>query len=167
MDRHQIASLKQRLKSEYEKNLEAIERVEKLLAVTSDPQVQQHQPVIAEVADVQAPAPTAPTLSGEVENWFRWFPDQTWTVKRLVEKMRERAFEFTSEDPHKSVHTAVWRLEKNGVIRTVVRGVGRRPSTYQLAPNAQNRRDDAQPIANGAPTPQVLRHGAPVPVNLR
>ncbi len=164
MDRQQIASLKQRLKSEYEKNLEAIERVERLLAETSDEQVEQPRPVIAEV--VREPAPTTPTLSGEVENWFRWFPDQTWTVTRLVEKMRERSFEFTSEDPHKSVHTAVWRLEKSGVIRTVARGMGRRPSIYQLASSVQNLRDDTQHIGNGAPTPQVP-HGAPVPPHLR
>ena len=86
MDRQQIASLKQRLKSEYEKNLEAIERVERLLAETSDEQVEQPRPVIAEV--VREPAPTTPTLSGEVENWFRWFPDQTWKIGRA--SCRER-----------------------------------------------------------------------------
>lgn len=134
MDRQQIAFLKQQLKTEYEKNLEAIERVEKLLTATSGEQMER-RPSVSGIAPkaVQTQESSTPTLIGEVENWFRWLPDQTWTVKQLVEKMREKAFEFTSDEPQKSVQTAVWRLEKNGVIRTVVRGAGRRPSTYRLA----------------------------------
>jgi hypothetical protein len=128
MTKEEIAKLKTFLASEYERNIEAIERVEKLLLATS---TSDSQPLPVPVSEVVQSEET-PTLIGAVEHLFRLSPDQRLTITQLLEKLLEQHFAFGSSDRHKSVHTAVWRLQKGGIIRTVVQGKGRKPSTYQL-----------------------------------
>ena len=148
---------KARLKKEHDArtkehlaDMAALARVERLLAESVP------SPTGAEQQD------NAQTIIGMVESLFLWYPNQTFTVAELVQKLRERNFEFTG-DARKSVHTAVWRLAGNGVIRTVTKGKGRTGSTYQ---RVQNQMPGAPP--NGAPTPEMdMKHGAPVPTNLR
>jgi hypothetical protein len=132
LNRQAVAALKARLKAEYDQDMAAIERVERLLGDVGA------TAAIASPASAppteQREAPTAETMIGAVERWFRWFPDKAFTVNEVVDKLREQQhITFTATDPHKSVHAAIWKLQKHHVLRTVLRGKGRKPSTYMLA----------------------------------
>jgi hypothetical protein len=165
MNQAEVAALKERLKKEYEENVAAIERVEKLLAsgaTVESPTVAPSASPMATNAD--GPQDT-PTTIRAVEQWFRAVPNRTFTVEQLLKNLNDQQFKFESINPRKSVHTAVWRLEKNGVVRTVLRGKGRRPSTYQLASNVENPKN-AAPL-NGAPPGMEFKHGALVPTHQR
>jgi hypothetical protein len=133
MNKHEITALKQSLKAEYDENMAAIERVQRLLdraglgAETSTTHTAAPVPISHSVEET-------PTLPAAIERLFRASVPTRQTVGSILEKLREEQFPFETEEPHKSVHSAMWKLEKRGVIRTVVRGRGRRQSVYELTP---------------------------------
>jgi hypothetical protein len=137
-----LSALRQRAKVNYERDLEAIERVERLIAVGAGITAESAQHLLA-TATAAAPvvmngeiAPddpdSQPTLIDAVERMFRTFPNVSLNVGMLEAQLRKAGFVLAAKQPKSSINTAVSRLAERGVIRIVRRGAGRKPSTYRL-----------------------------------
>jgi len=135
MTKDEVAALKESLKADYQKNIEAIERVERLLAerqptVTAKPEK-------SSANDVE----DAATLKAAVEMAIRDYGDGKWKIGDILAHLKSAGHVFQAEDPYKSLHSTIWKLEKDGAVRVVIRGKGRQPNTYQAILDAYKPHD--------------------------
>jgi len=139
----EIRALRATLDAEHQKDLEAIDRVLKLLAerrITASRPLSAPSEVIAPVvADGEQS-----TLIDAVRRVFEDNPKDRWLVSTVEEQLRKHGFQFDAVKPRNSLHTALNRLQERGVVRVVKRGRGRKPSVYaSVLPQEHQTGDDA------------------------
>jgi len=165
MNKQDVATLKEALRAEYEKDMEAIERVEILLARRAVPDASAGG-LPTNTEDESAVDGDESTLIDAVERAFIRFPQKRWTVGDLENQLQADGFQFKAIKPRSSIHTSLTRLEESSVIRIVKRGKGRKPNIYQYqSPPPQS----AEPMLSvEIPMPEIqMRNGAPLPANER
>jgi hypothetical protein len=136
-----LSALRRRAKVNYERDLEAIERVERLIAAGAEITAESAQhllatataaPVIMNGEIVPDDSESQPTLIDAVERAFKTFPSVSLNVSSLETHLRKTGFVLAAKQPKSSINTAVSRLAERGIIRIVRRGTGRKASTYRL-----------------------------------
>jgi hypothetical protein len=136
-----LAALEQRAKLNYQRDLDAITHIRRLIAggATINPESAERLLATATSATPTSAEPNTnadpesqPTLIDAVESIFRNSPDMSLNVSSLEAQLRGRGFVFAAKQPKSSINTAVARLAERGIIRIVKRGTGRKPSTYRL-----------------------------------
>ena len=145
MTKEEVTALKESLKADYEKNLEAIERVERLLAE------RQSTPASAKVRPGAANdgVEDAATLKATVEAAIRDYGNGKWNVNDILARLKSAGYEIQAKDPYKSLHSTIWKLEKDGVVRVVIRGKGRQPNTYQAVMDHADKANESDLSING------------------
>ena len=146
MNKREVEELKASLRADFEKDMAAIERVEAMLERGKIPNQAVFVPTPAKTYASIA-ANDTPTLVDAIVDLFKESGvTTTQTVGSILQRLLAQQFHFETDEPHKSVHSAMWKLEKRGILRTVFRGRGRKQSVYQLA---TPREDETAATLNG------------------
>jgi hypothetical protein len=144
-----LSDLKLRAKANYDRDVEAIERVERLLTLDPGalvPTISKELMLLASVAPCangqsQTAVPESDeqtSLIDSVEAIFRHFPDRSWNVSMLEAQLRQGGFAFAAKNPKASINTSLARLTDRGTVRVTRRGAGRKPSIYKAAANVSD-----------------------------
>lgn len=145
MNKQEVDALKEALKAEYEKDMAAIERVEKMLGRRGNPGI----PIEPSREPQESDSET--TLIDRVKEMFVRSPEKRWTVGALEDQMRADGFHFDAVKPRSSIHTCLTRLEERSMVRIVKRGRGRKPSIYQYQPPPQDSGPSATVVIGALP----------------
>jgi hypothetical protein len=135
-----LAELRQRAKANYEHDIDAIERVEKLITTAESAVMPSPEFLLTATRATAAPASdqgdedSEVTLIDLVERVFKQFPDQSWNVNTLERQLRNAGFVFEAKNPKASLNTSLARLTERGAIRVSKRGGGRKPNLYRTVP---------------------------------
>ena len=134
------------LKDELRKDLEALERVERLMAAKNG------SLAIADERKVVVPISLsvddsinlededdnpASSLKGTIENIVNADISVRWTNQKMLAHMQQTGFKFRAKKPIYSVGQAMTQLADTGKIRIVRRGVGNQPNIYKGKPAEQ------------------------------
>jgi hypothetical protein len=132
------------LKEELLRDLEALERVERLMATRNGvmplpPDDRQSVlPLRVEVSDnitVEDDAADEPprSLRGTMEAVVRAAgPAEKWTNQRMLNHLRAIKYPLRAKQPIYSIGQAMQKLEEAGVVRIARRGTGSQPNIYKL-----------------------------------
>jgi hypothetical protein len=123
MDKNEVARLKERLRTDYERKLQAIELVEEMLAeaTPAQPHVPHDSPEQPPVV-VPVGGGDTDTIDNRIEALFRQHPEKRWTVPILAAQL-----EISNRS---TVWGALQRLIKAGRAKQAVVGKGRRAAQY-------------------------------------
>lgn len=144
MDANAVAKLKAKVVqdlAEAQKKLEAIAIVERMLAEDASLPNPASPPSHANNADdeprtAQADSDESAAVSTAIDSVWQCFeprPEKHWTVAGLETALRSNGFKFVASKPQKTIHTALHRLVKRGLVRIVRKGKGKIPSVYAKA----------------------------------
>src|SRR5262249_9132943 len=131
------------LKDELLRDLEAVERVEKLMAskngLLSKPDKRQmtlpissnkHAEAIENATEDAADAPKD-SLRGTIERIINEDPSERWTTQKMLAHLRSISFPLRAEQPIYSVGQSLNVLVKKGKIRLARKGGGSAPNIYK------------------------------------
>jgi len=161
-----LAALRRRVRLNYERDIEAIDHVQHLLAEgelaphtlrmifgaeppSSDSRVRFH--LKGDSYDRQPLRRM--TLIDAIRRIFRTYPTSGWTVDTLEIELRHAGFQFDAKNPKASINTSLAKLLERKIIWVREQGVGRRPSLYQ---NVDPTPDATERNLGGAQEPPSL-----------
>jgi hypothetical protein len=139
MDADRIAALKDELR----RDLDAVERVERMLAFKNGslmkPNGNGKQSTVAPLNLDETVAPDdeydtdAPvdSLRGTVERIVNSDPNERWTTAKVLQRLIETKFDLRAAKPIYSVGQSLNVLVKKGRIRLVRKGAGSAPNVYK------------------------------------
>jgi hypothetical protein len=129
------------LKEELRKDLEAIERVERLMAAKNSPRpADEHQlppgaePAVAgQEPDDSEDFTEAPrdSLRGTIERIVNTDTTTRWTTQKVLARLKELNFNLRAKKPIYSVGQSLNILATRGRIRVARRGAGSAPNIYK------------------------------------
>jgi hypothetical protein len=120
------------LKEELRRDLEALERVERLMAAKNgivapvdDKQLPLH---VADEYDTEAPVDS---LRGTIESIINSDPNARWTTQKVLARLKEMKYDLRAKQPIYSVGQTLNVLVKKGRIRIARKGAGSSPNIYK------------------------------------
>ncbi|HTR36884.1 MAG TPA: hypothetical protein VMH80_13330 [Bryobacteraceae bacterium] len=128
------------LREELRKDLEALERVERLMAAKNgSPAAGGHAlPINLRVADSLAiddgdedDEGPANSLRGTIESTINANPEVRWTNQKMLAHLQKIQFPLRAKKPIYSIGQAMQKLQEAGKIRIVRRGAGNQPNIYK------------------------------------
>ena len=132
------------LEADLRRDLEAIERVRKILALKNGSVIRATEnrtdlpkALTIEVSDGlnlsdNAALDVSPTsLRDTIEYIINANANERWTVQKMLKHLIESGFELKAKEPIYSVGQAMKKIADKERIRVIHRGVGSRPSIYQ------------------------------------
>lgn len=130
MDAKEIAAMKEEMR----KNLEALERVERMIAAKNgivapldDKQLPLHE---AEADEYETEAPVD-SLRGTIEHIINSDPNARWTTQKVLARLKELKYNLRAKQPIYSVGQTLNILVKKGRIRIARKGAGSAPNIYK------------------------------------
>jgi hypothetical protein len=153
------------LKEELLKDMEALERVERLMAakngLLSRPDDRQLtlpiRPLTArreatdkavDSAEEDADQPVL-SLRGKIEEAVNTNPEMRWTTQKVLAHLQAIGFPLRAQKPIYSVGQALQKLAEGKKIRIVRRGVGSAPNIYKGIASAQNQDSQTEGDSQG------------------
>lgn len=76
-----------------------------------------------------------PTLIGKVYDIMERYPNEKWTMRRMLAYLQKQKFSIKNNKPEASISAALSKLTKMGKIKAVRPGVGKSQGIYQWNPN--------------------------------
>ncbi len=134
------------MKDEMRKNLEALERVERLLAAKGGivPPANDNQmslPTAAEADEYDTEAPVD-SLRGTIERIVNSEPNARWTTQKVLARLQEMKYDLRAQKPIYSVGQSLNVLVKKGRIRIARKGAGSAPNIYKAkVQDVESKRD--------------------------
>ena len=131
------------LREELRKDLEALERVERLMAakngsLSRSDDRQMALPInnrsrILDVDSAEEDAVNAPSMSlrGKIAEVINSDPNVRWTTQRVLAHLQDTHFPLKAQKPIYSVGQSLNSLAKRGNIRLVRKGTGSEPNIYK------------------------------------
>jgi hypothetical protein len=144
------------LKDELRKDLEALERVERLMRAKSDPETPQDRrkkPTAAvqeRPSEPEAQEPESEIMSGSLRATIATIINNSesttrWTPRKVLSKLEEMKYDLRSKQPVYSVGQALKILAKRGDIKLARKGSGSAPNIYRSV-NAGSNQPERQPV---------------------
>ncbi len=154
MDAKQIGTLKEELR----KDLEALERVERLMAAkngSAAPVSENQLPLlqVSEADEFDSEAP-ASSLRGTIEQIVNGDPSSRWTTQKVLARLKEMKYDLRAKQPIYSVGQTLNVLVKKGRIRLARKGAGSAPNIYKAKVQDVPRGAQGGDIAHEAPLTQ-------------
>ncbi len=129
------------LEQELRRDLEAIERVKRMMAFkNNNPPAQRAEEskpskIVGlfelDGADETMQPEEGVSLRGTIEAIMNADPSLRWTVQKMVQRLKDSGFELKAQKPVFSVGQAMKKLADKGRVRLAVKGVGSAPHVYQ------------------------------------
>jgi hypothetical protein len=153
----QLSIMKEKIKEDFRKDLEAIERVERMMIAQNasqgskqdDRQLQLGGQEFEASDEDDVAAETRPTLIGAIEKVINAAPSIRWTTQKVMAQLTANGYKFEAAKPIYSVGQSLQKLVKQQKIRCTHKGSGSTPNIYK------GRVEGASPIA--APANQESR----------
>ena len=145
MDAKEIAAMKDELR----KDMEALERVERMMATKNSklgggspaPDDRQMALGVPEDDEYDTEAP-ADSLRGTIERIVNADPAARWTTSKVLTKLQEMQYDLRAKKPIYSVGQSLNVLAKKGRIRLARKGSGSAPNIYKAKPQEPVRNHD-------------------------
>jgi hypothetical protein len=132
------------LKEELRKDLEALERVERLMAAKNSSLSRPDDRQLAlpingiptkqdaiDTAEEDADNAPSTSLRGKIAEVINSDPNARWTTQRVLAHLQELHFPLKAQKPIYSVGQSLNGLAKRGMIRLVRKGTGSEPNIYK------------------------------------
>jgi|ERR1017187_1847308 hypothetical protein len=126
------------LEAELRRDLDAIERVKRLMAFKngslSPPDDRQYRlpvPLPEDLGEDDAEVGPVKSLIGTVEQIMNSDPSVRWTTAKTLARLQHLGFSFKAKRPVFSVGQAIQKLVEKGRIRVVRHGSGNTPNIYK------------------------------------
>jgi len=132
MNKAEVDILERRIRENYEKDMAAIRRVQKMLSENGSSPVKSaiESKAAAGADDAEA---DDQSLVGNIEAIFLSDLKKNWTVPKIERRLLESGVTLKAKNPKPSIAGAIKRLMKRGVIRLVKKGGGKIPHIYRGA----------------------------------
>jgi hypothetical protein len=148
-------------KEELRKDLEALERVERMMAAKSDavavkndkqlpllsPRIVESTQVDEQEVDEYDTEAPSDSLRGTIERIVNGDPATRWTTQKVLTRLKELKYNLRAQKPIYSVGQSLNVLAKKGRIRLARKGAGSAPNVYraktQDSPNAHRNEGNA------------------------
>ncbi len=128
------------LEADLRKDLDAIERVKRLMAfkngsLSPPPDDRQYRlpvsPSTMDHGEEEAEAGPPKTLIGTIEQIMNADPNIRWTTTRMLNQLQSIQYPLGAKKPVYSVGQAIQKLLEKGRIRIIKRGSGNAPNIYK------------------------------------
>jgi hypothetical protein len=136
----------QALKEELRRDLEAIERVERLMASKNGSPKDERQVImpltlsISDTIGVQDDEENdgqAVSLKGTIESTINSDLSVKWTNQKMLAHLEKTGFPLRAKKPIYSIGQAMQKLSDSGAIKLVRKGMGNQPNIYRGKPKEQ------------------------------
>jgi hypothetical protein len=68
----------------------------------------------------------------QIEKICEYFGLEPFTIRDVIQAFEAGGYTFKAKDKNVATYSALQRLVERGVLKIVVRGIGAKPSTYQM-----------------------------------
>jgi len=133
------------IKEELRKDLEALERVERLMAKNGVPSLPDERQAVMPLSlvlpdrteDEDGNDNAVASLKDTIEATVNAEPALRWTTQKVLVRLQQNGFPLRAKKPIYSVGQAMQKLAEAGAIKLVRKGSGNQPNIYKGKPKEQ------------------------------